>query len=79
MTLLEHEVELCNPEGGLCSQNVSIAVIEDLILERDESFTIGMTSNIQQVSIQTDSATVTILDDDSEFYVNRNLPSLLAC
>ena len=43
-----------------------VTIIEDQILEGDESFRIEMTSDIEQVSIQNDNATVTILDDDSE-------------
>ena len=60
-------IELCNPNGSSCLQSVLLNITEDRILEENEKFGIVMSSDFQQVVIENTNATVTILDDDSEY------------
>ena len=53
--------------GGSVCVNISVMVIDDHIVEFPENFTIELTGSAPPVEIGTaNSATVTILDNDSE-------------
>ncbi len=68
MPLFEFVVELCNPEGSNCIQDVTVNITDDRILEESETFAIEMGSDFPRASINnSNTAIVTILDNDCEW------------
>ena len=58
--------------GQSAAQSVNIPVIDDILVEDSESFTVRATSSNNRVTINGVSSadvTATILDNDSEFYL----------
>jgi len=54
-------------QPGITQQCADISIVEDVILENDEMFTVLLNTTDQAVVLSTATATIIITDNDSEF------------
>ena len=55
-------------EGGVMSVSYPVPILNDNVIEDTETFTVTLNTSESYVNIVDGTATVTILDDDSELY-----------
>lgn len=57
-------LDVCDPNGATCCKMVPGNIIEDTVLEVNETFRVEMTSDDPGVSISIGSANISIFNDD---------------
>lgn len=62
--LLDVILDICNPAGGECCHNLSARIVEDSILEGNETFLVQMSSTDSQVIITQGKTVISITNDD---------------